>query len=90
MKYYVCPAIGTGAETDMFRPKVASYLCDFAAIYAKPDEQTVLVAVSATDEIFAEIPADTESLYLGDNMDEVVTTEEFNRVVPSGEVRIYV
>ena len=88
MRYYLAPTIGTGTEADPYRPKVADYQCNWAAVYSTPDETEAIVAVSATEDVFDLIGADADMIFLGDDLDEAMTTEEFQRIAPDGQVMV--
>ena len=88
MRYYLAPTIGKGAELDPYRPKITEYQCSWAAVYSSPDETESIVAVSATEEVFAKIDADSDIVFLGDDLDEAMTTEEFQRIAPDGQVMV--
>lgn len=87
--YYLAPTIGTGTDPDPYRPKISNYNCSWAAVYENPGEKTSIVAVSTTPEVIALIEADTEITFLGDTLEEAVTTEEFQRICPNGTVMVY-
>ncbi len=90
MRYYLAPTIGKGTEAVSCRPKIAEYHCSWAAVYSDPDESCSIVAVNATTEVFEKIDADHDIEFLGDNLDEVMTSEEFQRICPDGKVMVSV
>jgi hypothetical protein len=89
MRYYLVPTIGIGTDADPYRPKIANYQCNWACVYEEPGEQNSVVAVNATPEVFAQIDVDSEITLLGDNLDVVITNEDFQKICPSGQVMIY-
>lgn len=90
MRYYLSPTIGTGlSESGAYRPKIAQYDCSYATAYESPGGQTTIVAVNATPEVFAQIDADPDIILLGENLNEAMTTEEYQRIAPNGTVMVY-
>jgi hypothetical protein len=89
MRYYLAPTIGTGTEQNPYRPKVANYDCSWAAVYEEPEENNSVVAVNARSSVYAQIDADAEVLLLSDNLEEVMTNKEYQRICPDGVVMVY-
>jgi hypothetical protein len=88
-KYYLVATIGNGTEQDPYRPKVAEYKCSWTAVYESPEQANSIVAVNADETVFTEIEKDAEILLLADNLDELLTDEEFQRICPDGTVMVY-
>ncbi len=89
MRYYLSPTVGIGTDSDPYRPKVAAYQCNWAAVYEDPEAKTSIVAVNATSDVFAQIDTDADIEFLTDNLDEAMTSEEFQRITPNGAVMVY-
>jgi hypothetical protein len=89
VRYYLTPIIGTGTEDNPYQPKVANYQCNWAAAYEIPGEKTSIVAVNATPVVFAQIDADADITLLADNLEDTITSEEFQRICPNGAVMVY-
>ena len=87
--YYLAKTIGTGNDKDSFRPKVADYKCSYSAVYSSPNAEISIVAVKAESDIITQINADPDITFLGDNLDEAMTSEEFQRICPDGQVMVY-
>lgn len=60
MTYYQCPTIGSGTDTDPYRPKIANYDCSWSCVYAEPGESTSIVAVNAMPDVLAQINSDSQ------------------------------
>ena len=89
VKYYLAPTVGTGIDADPYRPKVDEYQCNWTAVYESPEEKNSIVAVNANESVFAEIEQDSEILLLADNLDDLLTDTEFQRICPDGMVVVY-
>lgn len=88
VKYYLASTIGTGIDQDPFRPKIANYQCNWTTVYENPEQNSSIVAVSANEEVSAQIALNPEITFLGDET-EVMTNEEFQRICPNGTVMVY-